>query len=435
MKENPRLLALQGLISVVVDGRSLSAVTPTLSILAANDRALATELLLGTLHHYFELKAIAKGLLTKQLKQQDHDVLLCLLLGLYQLHYTRIPDHAALHETVSLCEELDKPWAKSILNAILRRVQRSADLINDFNLTPPSRHNLPNWLYDQLTSDWADSERWLVNLHERAPLTLRVNRNLTTTADYLELLSDSGISATAVEHTKHAIRLNEATDVRQLPHYEDGFFSVQDAAAQWAGHILDPHVGERILDACAAPGGKSAHILELTNNECHLVALDNVAERLDRLRDNLKRLSLNADVRCGDAMQPDQWLAGSNETFDRILCDAPCSATGIIRRHPDITIHRTAKDIKRLNQTQWRILKSLWPLLKPGGTFLYSTCSILKSENEQVIADFLRQNKDARLVPFNTAQIPAECDGTWQIFPGDNGMDGFFYAKIVKQLD
>ena len=435
MSKNPRLLALQGLISVAVDGRSLSVVSPTLNSLPANDRGLASELLMGTLHHYFELKAIAKGLLTRQLKQQDQDVLLCLLLGLYQLHYTRIPDHAAIHETVSLCDELDKPWGKSILNAILRRVQRTPDMIKEFNLTPPSRHNLPNWLFDQLSSDWPDSEQWLVNLHTRAPLTLRINRNQTSAEEYLQLLSEADIGALMLDHTKDAISLNEATDVSQLPHYEDGYFSVQDAAAQWAGHILNPQAGERILDACAAPGGKSAHILELTNNKCHLVALDSVAERLDRLRDNLKRLSLTADVRCGDAMVPGDWLSDNEEMFDRILCDAPCSATGIIRRHADITIHRTAKDIKRLNQTQWRILKSLWSRLKPGGTFVYSTCSILKSENEQLIADFLRQNEDASLVPFNTARPVRECGGTWQIFPGENGMDGFFYAKLVKRLD
>ncbi len=431
MQTAARQAALEGLKSVVIDGRSLSTVTPFFSDLQAKDRALANELVYGTLHHYFELQAIAKGLLKRPLKRDDQDVMLCLMLGMYQLNYTRIPDHAAIHETVDLCDTLSKPWAKSILNAVLRRIQRAPEIIAQFNLTSPSKVNLPNWLYDQLSNDWPQFTNWAADIHRRAPLILRPNRIKVSPADYLKQLSDAGIAASLVETSTQAIRLQDTQDVTQLPGYKEGLFSVQDTAAQWAGTILDPQPGERILDACAAPGGKSAHILELTNNQCHLVALDNVSERLVRLEENLSRLSLKADVRCGDAMQPDTWLANEQEQFDRILCDAPCSATGIIRRHPDIIIHRTAKDIKRLNQSQWRILKSLWPLLKAGGTFVYSTCSILKSENEDIIRDFLNQNPDAERIPFT---INGETkQGAWQIYPGEDDMDGFFYAKLRKR--
>lgn len=434
MSTNPRQVALNGLLKVS-QGRSLSDVTPTFKSLEPNDRGLVTELVFGTLHHYFELQAIAKGLLSRPLKSNDKDVMLCLMLGIYQLHYTRIPDHAAIHETVALCDALNKGWGKSILNAILRRIQRSPDIIETFDMTKPSRYNLPNWLYDQLIKDWgADAHDWLSNMHTKAPITLRVNRMKTSRDDYLMKLKGADISASALAHTSEGIHLATATDVTSLPGYEEGLFSVQDGAAQNAGTILDPQLGEHILDACAAPGGKSAHILELTDNKSTLVALDNIDERLDRLRENLTRLALTADIRCGDAMTPNDWME-EGEQFDRILCDSPCSATGIIRRHPDICQHRTVKDVKRLNQIQWRILKSLWSCLKPGGTMVYSTCSVLHSENGGIIADFLRQNADAELVPFTNPVTGENTDGTWQIFPGTEQMDGFFYAKLYKSAN
>lgn len=431
MTNNPRQLALTGLIRVS-QGRSLSDVLPQFKSLESNDRGLATELVFGTLHHYFELQAIAKGLLSRPLKHNDKDVMLCLMMGIYQLHYTRIPDHAAIHETVALCDGLNKAWGKAILNAILRRIQRTPDLIATFEMTKPSRYNLPNWLYDQLLTDWGETAHdWLPHMHTKAPITLRVNSMKASREEYLAKLKDAEISATTLAHTTHGINLSSATDITTLPGYDEGLFSVQDGAAQNAGAILDPQAGEHILDACAAPGGKSAHILELTSNDCHLVALDNVEDRLARLRGNLSRLSLSADVRCGDAITPTDWLA-DNELFDRILCDAPCSATGIIRRHPDICQHRTIKDVKRLNQTQWRILKSLWSCLKPGGTMVYSTCSVLQSENAAMISDFVRHNTDASLVPFSNPLTGTSTDGTWQIFPGTEQMDGFFYAKLHK---
>ena len=434
MTMNPRQVALNGLLKVS-QGRSLSDVTPTFKSLEPNDRGLVTELVFGTLHHYFELRAIAKGLLSRPLKSNDKDVMLCLMLGIYQLHYTRIPDHAAINETVALCDGLNKGWGKSILNAILRRIQRSPDIIETFEMTKPCRYNLPNWLYDQLLEDWGkDAQNWLSHMHTKAPITLRVNRMKISRDDYLAKLTHAEIAATALPYASEGIHLATATAITSLPGYHQGLFSVQDGAAQNAAMILDPQSGEHILDACAAPGGKSAHILELTGNTAQLVALDNVDQRLDRLRENLTRLTLSADIRCGDAMTPPDW-SNDGELFDRILCDAPCSATGIIRRHPDICQHRTMKDVKRLNQTQWRILKSLWSCLKPGGTMVYSTCSVLHSENDGIIADFLRQNDDATLVPFANPLTQEITDGTWQIFPGTEQMDGFFYAKLYKSAN
>lgn len=424
---NTRALVLNGLINVVIKGRSSSEVIPSFHNLTANDRALASELFLGTLHHYFELAVITKRQLKRPLKQQDQDILLCLVLGLYQLIYTRIPDHAAIHETVNLCHELKKPWAAGILNAIFRKIQRKPALATEIQLADYDKFNLPKWLFLQIQEDWGQAAgEWLDNNHIKAPLTLRINSMKSSRDEYLKLLSAEAIEAEAITELPHAIRLAKSCDITTLPGYEEGLFSVQDSAAQWAATLLAPKPGDKILDACAAPGGKTTHILELVNNECDLVALDNVPDRLDRMSENLHRLDLSADLRCGDAIKTEDWLQ-DGETFDRILCDAPCSATGIIRRHPDIGIHRTAKDVKQLNQTQWRIMKSLWQCLKPGGILLYSTCSVLKSENENLITDFLNQNPDAKLVPIeNIAQ------GFWQIFPGQDGMDGFFYARLTK---
>ena len=425
---NTRALVLNGLINVILKGRSSSEVIPSFHSLASNDRALASELFLGSLHHYFELAAISKKQLKRPLKNQDQDVLLCLILGLYQLIYTRIPDHAAIHETVNLCHELNKPWAAGILNAIFRKIQRKPSLATETQLADYNKYNLPKWLFLQIQEDWGQAAKdWLENNHIKAPLMLRVNSMKTSQEDYLKLLTTEEIEAEAVPQLPHAIKLARSRDVTTLPGYEEGLFSVQDSAAQWAASLLAPQPGEKVLDACAAPGGKSAHILELVKNDCDLVALDNVPDRLDRMSENLYRLDLTADLRCGDAIKTEDWLQ-DGELFDRILCDAPCSATGIIRRHPDIGIHRTAKDVKQLNQTQWRIMKSLWQCLKPGGVLLYSTCSILKSENETLISDFLKQNPDAKLLPIENIE-----HRYWQIFPGQNDMDGFFYARLTKE--
>jgi 16S rRNA (cytosine967-C5)-methyltransferase len=435
MTDNVRYLVLKALVNVSIDGRSTTEILTSFQALSAQDRGLATELLLGTLHQYFSLRVITRKLLSKPLKRRDDDLVLNLMLGIYQLKETRVPDHAVIHEAVELCLKLDKAWAKGMTNAILRRVQRDETLLDTAKLADWDRYNLPKWLALQLQTDWGDStQQWLDSMHQRAPLTLRVNQMMTTAKDYLAKLQAAEIPAQQNSLHAEAIDLLSSANISQLPGYADGLFSVQDAAAQWAGHILAPEAGETILDACAAPGGKTTHILELLKNECHLVALDNIPSRLERLEENLDRLNLQAEVRCGDAIETRSWLQ-EGEQFDRILCDAPCTATGIIRRHPDIGIHRTAKDVIKLNQLQWRILKSLWSCLKPGGTLVYSTCSILKSENEQIILDFVKQNPDASLVPFEAGKYGTQEQGYWQIFPGQDGMDGFFYARLTKLPD
>jgi len=245
---------------------------------------------------------------------------------------------------------------------------------------------------------------------------------------YLLRLQKSGIAATIHPLADQALVLEKSCDITTLPGYKQGDFSVQDSAAQLAAQLLDVHVGQHILDACAAPGGKTAHILELTDNQATVVALDNSAKRLQRLQENLTRLKLKAKTIVADAIKTDDWYQ-QGEAFDRILCDAPCSALGIIRRHPDIAVLRRASDIATLNSIQQQMLKALWPLLKPGGILLYSTCSILKSENSQQLNDFLQQHSDAEL----DQGITNNAEAGWQIFPGEQQMDGFYYAKIHKK--
>jgi len=431
MDKSARQLALEALISVAKNGKSSSDVTGSFDTLEGQDRGLAMELLYGCLHHYYSLKATTRLLLERPLKSRDFDIQLTMMLGIYQLLHTRIPDHAVVHETVQLADGRNKAWAKNLLNAVLRRVQREGLPVN--KLSAHDQANLPSWLYDQIQQDWqTQADKIITETHQRAPLMLRVNPLKTTRDDYQQLLQKAEFEFDLHDQLDSAIKLKRSMDVTSLPGYDQGLFSVQDAAAQCAANILDPQPGEKILDACAAPGGKSAHILELSNQDCQLVAIDNQANRLQRLEENLQRLGLQAEVRLGDAIETKDWLSSDDEQFNRILCDVPCSATGIIRRHPDIALHRTSKDVRKLNQIQWRILKSLWQLLKPGGIMVYSTCSILKSENETMVANFLKQQPEASLIPFTLGNGAIAKEGLWQIFPGEMDMDGFFYAKLKK---
>lgn len=429
-----RAQVLEGLLQVTLQGRSAQDVLPGFTLLPDADRRLAFELFYGSLHHYFELQARVKNRLNRPLKKSDADLAILMILGMYQIAYTRIPEHAALNETVDLCHFLDKPWATKLVNAVLRRFQRDHEAGKDEQLTTGDKVNLPNWLFKTIAEDWPEqADAIYLASHERAPTTLRINTRQISIADYHQALTDADVDGAQHPYHKQAINFARVGDITKLPGYEQGWFSIQDGAAQFAAGFLDVAPGERVLDACAAPGGKTSHILELADDSVTVVALDNVAARLDRVRENLQRLQLNADIRQGDALYPEQWQDDEPQLFDKILLDAPCSATGIIRRHPDIALHRRPKDIRVLTQLQWRLLKTLWGQLKAGGVLLYSTCSIVKAENAGLINDFLKQNPDAQLLPFTTPQGSTDTPGMWQILPGEAQMDGFFYARLQKQ--
>ena len=261
---------------------------------------------------------------------------------------------------------------------------------------------------------------------QRPPMWIRANVSQQTSDEYQQQLAKLDINIAAIESNTRALKLDQAIDVNKLPNFTAGAASVQDAAAQQSARLLDCQPGEHILDCCAAPGGKTCHLIELTPDIASVTALDVDERRLARVQENLERIGLTAKLQCGDATDPESWWDGT--LYDRILLDAPCSATGVIRRHPDIKWLRKADDIAALAELQAQILTKMWSLLKPGGTLLYATCSVLPQENSQQITKFLASQSDAQLI-----DLP-EYKGNvgWQILPGEQDMDGFYYAKLVK---
>lgn len=433
-RNNPRLAALRAVLPVLEQGRSLSAtLPPALADLGAPaDRALAQALAYGVLRWQSRLAALRQRLLRKPLKERDADIGAALLLGLHQLAHTRIPAHAAVSETVALTEALGKGWARGLVNAVLRNYQRqAAELEAQLESEPALRTAHPPWLVAALREAWPEHWEAILTANNRqAPLTLRVNARRGDRAGYREQLAAAGIEAHPAPHTEAGLILAEPVAVESLPGFAQGAVSVQDAAAQLAAVLLDARAGERVLDACAAPGGKTAHILERTPGLAGLWAVDRDPERLAQVRENLTRLELPAHLVEGDAADPQPWWDG--EAFDRILVDAPCTATGVIRRHPDIKLLRRAGDVAMLAARQRAILEGLWPLLRRGGMLLYATCSVLPAENTEQVLAFQRAHADAHVAPI-TADWGHATEAGRQILPGEDDMDGFYYACLVKR--
>ncbi|MDG6774486.1 16S rRNA (cytosine(967)-C(5))-methyltransferase RsmB [Thiomicrorhabdus sp. ZW0627] len=433
---NSRFVALKICLTVIVDGRSLSQTLPEglAQFSDRRERNFTQNLVLGTLRWQERLEAIRTHLLKKPMKAKDEDVNQLILLGLYQILYMDTPEHAAVSETVSVTKSLKKPWAKALVNGVLRNFLREKQAICDeVDLKPAYKYSHPQWLVKTLRKAYPDHWQTILDANnQQAPLTLRVNTHYQSRQHFMETLEEAGIEALEHPRAPQGVLLQQSTDITQLPSYDEGGFSVQDAAAQQAANLLQPKPNEHILDACAAPGGKTTHLLELSENQARVFALEKEAERLDRLGENLHRLNLEAEYAAGDASVPDDWWNG--ELFDKILLDAPCSATGIIRRHPDIKWHRTEEDIEQLVTTQNAILKALWPLLKPGGRLLYATCSILPQENTLQMQHFIDQESSAKVVPIEADWGISFSDTPGrQILPGEHGMDGFFYCLLEKE--
>lgn len=432
---NPRALAAKTLEAVIVHGRYLdTALGETLSPLPSgrgHDAALIQEMTYGTLRWFDQLAAISALLLGKPLKSKDQDVYALLLIGLYQLLHMRVATHAAVKETVEAAAALKKAWAKNLLNACLRSFLREETGIQArIAADPCASFSHPLWLLQEIQRHWP--QNWTTILaanNERPPMMLRVNRQRSTRTQYLQRLALAGIGATPHPFGDTAIVLRTPMAVQELPGFTSGDVSVQDAAAQSAVPLLDLPVGARVLDACAAPGGKTGHLLEQAAGSIELTALDREPERVGLIGENLARLGLNAKTIIGDAARPSDWWDG--RAFDRILADVPCSATGVIRRHPDIKRRRRPDDLPKLVEGQSRILEGLWPLLKPGGKLLYATCSILPVENENQMTAFLERHPDAAEEILHMDAGRARVIGR-QILPGEAGMDGFYYARLRK---
>lgn len=427
-RPNARALAAQALAPVLAGKGSLSeSLAPALAACRPEDRGLLQALCFTAARHGLHYRAILKPLLAKS---PEPLVEALLLVGLAQLRELRVPDHAAIGETVEAARQLGRAKFTGLINAILRRYQREKDELEA--RAQGLQHAHPDWLVQQLRRDWGPvTARILDANNSEAPLTLRVNRRLVTRDAYADQLRAAGVDSEPCTHAPDGLRVAAVGDVRKLPGFDEGLFSVQDEAAQLAAVLLDVQAGQRVLDACAAPGGKTAHLLERTP-DCSVLALDNDERRNARVRENLARLQLTADIRTADAGSPSSWWDG--QPFDRILLDAPCTATGVIRRHPDIKLLRRPGDIAQTVAQQQRLLAALWPLLARGGRLLYATCSLLKAENEQQVAGFVASHADARAVSL-PLQAGEERPQGRQLFPEIAGHDGFYYALLEKKAD
>ena len=391
--------------------------------IAARDQPLLAALVLGSLRWHYRLEWQAQRLLARPLVRGQTALAALLRVGLLQLQELRIPPHAAVSATVDAAALLGARKAGGLVNAVLRRFQREREQLERAAAdVPEARFAHPRWLIEALRADYPDAWAAILEANNAPPpLWLRVNLARTTRAQYLEKLSAAGIEAAASPNVECAVLVAHPVGVDALPRFAEGEVSVQDLSAQRAAPLLSLAAGQRVLDACAAPGGKTGHILEATAGHADVWAVDRDAARLEGVRENLERLGLVAKLVSGDAAQPDEWWDG--RPFDRILIDAPCSATGVIRRHPDIKVLRRPADVERAVGLQARLLRALWPLLAPGGRLVYATCSILKRENEAQIDAFRAEEP---------AIEPSQGVASLQLKPEEAGGDGFYYAWLGK---
>jgi len=423
---NLRSIAAKAISQVLDQGQSLSTVLPGLQKnISEKDRGLLQELCFGTLRVLPQLEWCLQQLMAKPLTGKQRTLHYLLMVGIYQLVHTRIPAHAALAETVEGAVALKRPQLKGLINGVLRQFQRQQeDLIQRMENTD-SRYLHPSWLLNRIKKAYPEQWEAIIEANnQRPPMWLRVNRIHHSRDEYLALLQAAGIDAAPHPEYADALRLLTPSAVSELPGFADGWVTVQDASAQGSVDLLDPQDGEMILDLCCAPGGKTTHILEVAP-KAHVLAVDVDKQRLVRVNENLQRLKLHAEVKQGDGREPQSW-AGDRQ-FDKILLDAPCSATGVIRRHPDIKWLRRDSDIAELAGLQREILDAIWPRLKPNGVMVYATCSILPEENSQQIKAFMHDHPEAQLVETGSLEIPGR-----QNLPHAEDGDGFYYAKLIK---
>lgn len=419
-------MAAQAIEKVVEQGQSLSNILPPLQQKVSDkDKALLQELCFGVLRTLSQQEWLINKLMSRPMTGKQRTIHYLIMVGFYQLLHTRIPPHAALAETVEGAVAIKRPQLKGLINGVLRQFQRQQEeLLTEFAQSD-KRFLHPDWLLKRLQKAYPKQWEAIVEANnQRPPMWLRVNRNHHSRDEWLSLLEQADMNGFTHDNYPDAVRLASPAPVHALPGFEQGWVTVQDASAQGCVTWLEPKNGERILDLCAAPGGKTTHILEAAPL-ANVLAVDVDEQRLSRVYDNLKRLGMKAEVKQGDGRTPAQWCG--DEQFDRILLDAPCSATGVIRRHPDIKWLRRDRDINELAQLQSEILDAVWPHLKPGGTLVYATCSVLPEENSRQVAAFLKRTPDAELHMTGSPENPGI-----QNLPGAEEGDGFFYAKLIK---
>ncbi|OEY66143.1 16S rRNA (cytosine(967)-C(5))-methyltransferase RsmB [Marinobacter sp. X15-166B] len=415
-------------IQAVEQGQSLSqCLPPALLRVAERDRAGLQALSYGTCRWFHRLDAELDQRLKRPLRKQDRIIHHLMMVALFQLRFSQQASYAVLNETVEACRELNKPHLTGLVNGTLRRAQRDGEPAYPDSGTTLSH---PLWMREKLRHNWPDDwQAILAANNQQAPMTLRVNARRTSRAAYLARLAEAGIDARATRFAPQGIQLQQAVAVDLLPGFAEGLVSVQDEAAQLCTGLLDLQPGQRVLDACAAPGGKTCAILEACAELGEVVAIDQSAERLVRVDENLERLGLVANVMAADAGATDSWWEGT--PFDRILLDVPCSASGVIRRHPDIKLLRREADITPLAAIQLDLLTAMWSVLKPGGRLVYATCSIFPQENHRIVERFLKQQDTTQLVHID-AGWGRDMGAGRQLLPEPDSHDGFFYAVLER---
>ena len=427
--KNPRQRAIAALSDVLDRGLNLTDSPALHDSPRSRDLSMSRHLAYGVVRWLTALDWLAGQMLSKPIKQRDRDIQRLILLGLYQLWQDESPAHAAIHETAECARLVEKPWAVAIINAILRRFQRERELWLQRLSEQDEQYAHPLWMLEKLRADWPRDWQNLVTANNhQARMWLRVNRRGPGKLAVIEQLQDQGFEVQSHPAAIDAICITPAAQVHALQGFAAGHYSVQDPAAQLAADLLDVQAGMHVLDACAAPGGKACHLLERTPG-AKLTAVDHHARRMDLVRENFQRLNLHARLIIADATEPAAWWDGM--LFQRILLDAPCSATGVIRRHPEIKHLRQEQHVHEAAQLQQRLLRRLWPLLDPGGILVYATCSIFRDENSTQISNFLAQQSDAGELLADVAWGHGQQHGR-QIFPGEQDMDGFYYAVLQK---
>lgn len=427
----PRELALKALLKSLTKRQALSRVLVEWEgRLNQRDHAFAQQMAFGLCRFYYHLQAIERRLVRTRIKPRNLDIRLIILLGLYQLIYLRIPSHAAVSESVKLAEKRRKNWAKGLINGVLREFERHQEnILAAVTKEPEAHYAHPQWLIDNLRRHWPQhDESIMASNNSHPPQILRVNRRRISRDDYVNWVNSRGINAYATKHSPAGVIMDPPQPSYDIPGYDEGYISIQDGAPQQAAYLMRLQPGQRVLDACAAPGGKTAHMLETEPDLREMVAIDQEKPRVDKIHQYLSRLGLNATIFKANALRPDLWFDG--EQFDRILLDVPCTATGVIQRHPDIKLIRLEEEPAQMAEEQLLFLKTLWPLLKPGGILLYATCSLMPEENSEVVSRFMEQNQTVKEFPI-TAEWGLDQPVGRQILPNDE-QDGFYYARLIK---
>ena len=435
--------ASRALVRITFDGRSADdALSP---FDTAKDRSAVRAITLGTTRWYLRVTAVL-DLLLEQPERLSPEIRALLATALHQIEYSRNPLHATVDAAVDAARVLRQDRAAGLVNGVLRRFSREkAALLERVDASLAVRTAHPQWLVDAIQAAWPEQAESVLNANNgHPPMVLRVDTSRVSVADYIAELAAAGIAGKPIVWAASAVELVQPAAITALPGFSEGRVSVQDVGAQLAAPLLDAKPGMRVLDACAAPGGKTGHLLEHTPGLSEVVAVDIEERRFGRVRENLERLRRSATLVAADVRKPDGWW--DRRPFDRILVDAPCSSTGVIRRHPDIKILRRPTDIDTLAATQLSILDSCFRMLAPGGRLIYATCSVLPAENQSVLAEFLKKHRRAQSVPVTlAAEVPgaqvtgasANGRGTGvQLLPGpEAGTDGFHYACVEKTTD